>query len=79
MNVLCVFDFESFCYLYFIYIFWLLGGNGGHGNLVTMEYCNLTGNIAPSYGAAVAMAALQGYLDHSLLRETTYIDKYAVS
>ena len=57
----------------------MLGANGGHGNLVTMEGCILIGNIAPGYGAAVAMAALQGYLDHSLLRETTYIDKYAIS
>ena len=51
------------------------GDNGGHGNLVFMEKCTLTANVAGDYGAAVAMAALQGYLDHSLLRDTTYTDK----
>jgi hypothetical protein len=50
------------------------GDNGGHGNLVFMEKCTLTANVAGDYGAAVAMAALQGYLDHSLLRDTTYTD-----
>ena len=51
------------------------GSLGGIGNLIFMRDCKFYQNSASRYGAAVAIAALRGFLDRSRIRNTTFIDK----
>ena len=54
------------------------GSLGGAHNRFFMEDCELTGNQAAMYGAAVALSALRSYLDRDQVGEVYFRDKWVV-